>query len=256
MPYYNTENSKIEDKDASLFDIKTIKTTYGRDLDVNIFGSTSRIIGLDKLIQQVEKSLAVYKGKYSEAPSFGLTLNNQSRSIPAISTDIKESLNSYRGIQQENDTTITRTILGKNIYRSTDLNESSYWKKLNTNLITSNTYTDDELIIGSIYFYAITDVYVNSMGETKETDIVEFVEVEIPQDSTQDVVFSNTFFLTYLDKSVRLFWNLPVEMDPEEKLNTVSRTKVTLPKHEPRSIFVELKLANENVDEVQLLNII
>lgn len=246
---YFTKDTKLKTTDKHLFDVKTIATSYGRDLYVNSSGTINRIIGLDKLEQQVEKSVLIKKKTYTQAPLLGTNLEQSNPAL--VDFDIKESLAQLATLQQQQRSTNSFTILGRNIYRSRDSSNVDYWVKINSHIVSSNSFIDKDLTTGTTYSYATTNVYQDTLGRTTESKIDEFENVIVSEINTMSAIVNDSFIIVSSNNKVTLYWNLPIEMSTEEQLRSiisVNSSKLG----DPRSLKVSIKVTNRNLTQAQI----
>ena len=241
---YFIKDTKLTTTDKHLFDAKTITTSYGRDLYVNSSGTINRIIGLDKLEQQVEKSVLIKKKTYTQAPLLGTNLGQSNAAL--IDFDIKESLSQLATLQQQQRSYNTLTILGRNIYRSRDASNVDYWVRINSHIISGNSFIDKDLITGTTYSYAVTNVYQDTLSRTTESKIDKFEDITVSDMDTMSAFVNDSFIVVSGNNKVTLYWNMPVEMSTEEQLRSiisVNSSKLG----DPRSLKVSIKVTNRKL---------
>ena len=126
------------DGTKALFDAQTQSTVNGKfDLVINSQGQFSRVIGIDKLAQHVNKYILVRKGFYLDH-SIGTEIHSPTfhkQNEFSLKTDIINSLKSYSNYQIENSKRASDKILGWDIYRTMDPSDNKTWVKLNKYLI-------------------------------------------------------------------------------------------------------------------------
>ena len=250
MTTYFKQNTKIEKTTDQLFDIKTSISNGKRDLDLSPTGSLQRIIGLDKLVQQVTKALLVKKGTYITVPKLGLSISSgQGIDEALITSSLVESLTIFAQQQQQRKRLAGTTILGKNIYRTVDINNSDSWEKLNDYIISDNTFTDLNVIVGNTYYYAITSVYTDTTNNTKETPIITSQSTVATVDETLSAQVNNSFILVNGSSDIALYWNITKELNSEEQLRSIYDVKVTRDIGDPRGIKIYVSVTNVNLDE-------
>ena len=251
--HYYTKDTKLNVDDTHLFDIKSKKTTFGRDLDFNHIGTTNRIIGLDKLEQQAEKSVLVRKDSYSAARNLGTSLfKGFAKDRALLSSEIRDSLTTFANLQQQQRTSSTVKILGKNIYRTIDILDATSWKKINSHIISDNFYTDKNLISGTFYNYSVTEVYQDQYGRTTETKIDKVEYTLATATATLEAKVNDMFVLINNGKGALLYWNTPIEMVMEEQLRSIIGVTVSTNFSDPRGVFVNIRLSNRTLTQTQL----
>ena len=222
MSTYFKQYTKIEDTTNQLFDIKTTVSNGKRDLDLSPTGALQRIVGLDKLIQQVTKALLVKKGTYITVPKLGLSISSgQGIDEALITSSLVESLTIFAQQQQQRKRLSGTTVLGKNIYRTVDINNVDSWEKINGYIVSDNTFTDLNAIVGNTYYYAITSVYKDTTNNTKETPIIISQSTVVTVDETLSAKVSNDFILVNGSGDIVLYWNITKELNDEEQLRRI-----------------------------------
>jgi hypothetical protein len=250
---YYIKNSVINKVDTRLFDIRSTSTRYGKDLELNVLGTVDRIVGLDKLQQQTEKVVLLSKGTYSGNPLLGTDLLNSTRKdTMAINSDIRDSLSSYAAIQQGKKDISTLNILGRNIYRTVDIEDTGAWKKLNDHIITINEFSDNTPRIDTFYYYGITTVYRDTSNRTKETQIISYKSASVSNEDTMNAKVDEDFILISGNNKVTLYWNLPIDMTYEEQLRSIVSIRTTKSPSDPRKLTADIKLSNRDLTESQI----
>ena len=253
MSTYFEQDTKIVDTTDQLFDIKTILSNGKRDLDLSPTGSLQRIVGLDKLIQQVTKALLVKKGTYINAPKLGLSISSgQGIDEALITSSLIESLTTFAQQQQQRKRLSGITILGKNIYRTVDINNADSWEKLNDYIISDNTFTDQNVIVGNTYYYSLTSVYRDTTNNTKETPIINSQSTVATVDETLSAQVNNDFILVNDSSEISLYWNIIKELNNEEQLRSIYDVKVTRDIGDPRGIKIYVSVTNVSLDKSQI----
>jgi len=253
MTTYFKEHTDIVKTTDQLFDIKTTVSNGKRDLDLSPTGALQRIIGLDKLIQQVTKALLVKKGTYVTVPKLGLSISSGQGIYSALVTSsLVESLTTFAQQQQQKKVIAGTTILGKNVYRTVDINNVDSWEKINSYIVSDNTFTDLTAITGNVYYYAITSVYRDTTNKTKETPIITSQSTTITVDETLSAQVSNDFILVNGSGDVALYWNIAKELNSEEQLRSIFDVKVTRNISDPRGIKIYVSVTNVNLDKPQI----
>lgn len=248
--YYYTEHTNLDTNNPNLFDIKTKKTNYGRDLDLNSANTISRIVGLDKLVQQTEKIVFLNTDTYESAPDLGVDLFKQSNTT-ILNYSISKAFNQYASLQQQQQTQSNFLILGRNIYRSRDISNIEYWEKINKNIISSNKYIDSGLITDTEYFYATTKVYKDSLGNTRETKIEILDNVIATSDNTLSAKINDDFVFISDANSVILYWDIPIPLNLEEQLRSIVSIN-SFKLGDPRALQVNIKLSNRELTQAQV----
>lgn len=253
MATYFKQRTKLVDTTDELFDIKTTTSNGKRDLGLSPTGSLQRIVGLDKLIQQVTKALLVKKGTYITAPKLGMsTSSGQGIDAALITSSLVESLTVFAQQQQQRKRLTGTTILGKNIYRTVDINNIDSWEKINGYIVSDNTFTDITAITGNRYFYALTSVYRDTTNNTKETPIITSHSTVITVDETLSAQVNNDFILVNGSGDVALYWHATKELNNEEQLRSIYDVKVTKNIGDPRGLKVYASVTNVNLDKLQI----
>ena len=253
MTTYFKQHTDIVNTTDQLFDIKTTVSNGKRDLDLSPTGALQRIVGLDKLIQQVTKALLVKKGTYITVPKLGLSISSgQGIDSALITSSLVESLTTFAQQQQQRKRLAGTTILGKNIYRTVDINNVDSWEKINSYIVSDNTFTDLTAITGNIYYYAITSVYRDTTNKTKETPIITSQSTTITVDETLSTQVSNDFILVNGSGDVALYWNIAKELNSEEQLRSIFDVKVVRNISDPRGIKIYVSVTNVNLDKPQI----
>lgn len=251
---YYTKDTKLNIADKHLFDIKTKRSSFGKDIDVNYSGDLSRVIGLDKLEQQVEKAILVKKNTYATAKNLGtsLVIGSFVKDKSTITAEVRDALIIYSNLQQQQRTTNTVKLIGKNIYRTIDILDPNSWEKINTHIISDNTYADTNLIPDTYYNYAVTDVFQDLFGKTIETKIDKTEYVLAANVSTLKAKVNDSFVLIENGKSAILYWNLIQDLTMEEQLRSIINIAVSSGLGDPRSVNVNLKLSNRELTQTQI----
>ena len=253
MSTYFKKDTKIIDTTNQLFDIKTTVSNGKRDLDLSPTGALQRIVGLDKLVQQVTKALLVKKGTYSTAPKLGISISSGKGIDEALITSaLIESLTAFSQQQQQRKRVAGTTILGKNIYRTVDINNVDSWEKVNSYIVSDNTFTDTGVIVGNTYHYALTSVYKDTSNTTKETPIITSQSTEVTVDETLSAQVNSSFILVNGSSDVVLYWNISKEINKEEQLRSIYDVKVTRDVGDPRGIKIYVSVTNVNIDKLQI----
>ena len=253
MTTYFKQDTKIDKTTNQLFDIKTSISNGKRDLDLSPTGSLQRIIGLDKLVQQVTKALLVKKGTYLTVPKLGLSISSgQGIDEALITSSLVESLTIFAQQQQQRKRLSGTTILGRNIYRTVDINNSDSWEKLNDYIVSDNTFTDLNVIVGNPYYYALTSVYTDTTNNTKETPIITSQSTVATVDETLGAQVSNDFILVNGNSNIALYWNITKELNSEEQLRSIYDVKVTRDIGDPRGIKIYVSVTNVSLNESQI----
>jgi len=251
MAIYYTNNSKLIPDGTQLFDSKSIKTGYGYDIDINSSGAISRLIGLDKLEQQVQKAVIVKKGSYPTAKSLGSNIINATiKDKIFLNAEIRETLATYAKLQQQTSTSFLK-VLGKNIYRTMDITDASSWRKINSHIISSNTYTDSNLIPSIFYYYAVTTVYRDTLGNTSETNIDKYENIIASTVNSLQAKVNDTFVLVSGNKSAILYWSIPVKLNEEEQLRSIIDIILTQ-FGDPRGLNIKIKVTNKSMTQSQI----
>lgn len=250
---YSITLSKLDNLPSRKFDIKTKPTKFKKDIDLGPFGTLSRIIGLDKLGQQASKSVILNKGTYPTNDALGTALiSNKNKNTIFITSDIQNSLSTYAKIQQRQVTSNITEILGKNIYRSIDKTNIDGWEKVNDQVLSANTYTDLDLSTDIIYYYAMTTIYRDTSTSTKETQISNYLTVDIPADNTMNAAVSSDFIIIFGSREASLYWNLPVELSKEEQLRSILDIKLNKLSNDPRDLRIDIKITNRELTQRQI----
>ena len=250
MATYNIDNSQLDNINDRRFDIKTKSTVYGKDLDLSN-NKISRVIGIDKLIQQSEKSVLVAKGTYSEAKLLGTpTFANNDPTI--ISNGVVESLSIYANLQKLQETSSVVSVIGKNIYRTLDINDPDSWRKLNKFILTDNTYTDVDVVVGTTYYYSLVTVFVDSVNNTKETPIINSLSNTVESDQTLNTSVGADFIVVSDSNSSVLYWNIPVGLSSEEQLRSILEVRSVKFSSDPRGLAIKIKLSNKELTQGQI----
>ena len=253
MSTYFTKDTKIENTTDQLFDIKTTISNGKRDLDLSPVGDVQRIIGLDKLVQQVTKTLLVKKGTYITVPKLGLSISSgQGIDDALITSSLIESLTTFAQQQQQRKRSSGVTILGKNVYRTVDINNADSWVKINDYIVPGNTFTDTDVIVGNTYYYALTSVYRDTTNNTKETSIITSQSTVITVDETLSAQVNNDFILVNGSSIATLYWNTIREPNSEEQLRSIYDVKVTRDIGDPRGIKIYVSVTNVSLDKLQI----
>ena len=253
MRSYFKQNTKIGNTTNQLFDVKTTTSNGKRDLDLSPTGSLQRIIGLDKLVQQVTKALLVKKGTYITTPKLGLSVSSGHGIDEALITSaLVESLTTFAQQQQQRKQLTGATILGKNIYRTVDINNADSWVKVNSYIVSDNTFTDIGTVIGNTYYYALTSVYRDTTNNTKETPIITSQSTEITVDETLNAQVNNDFILVNGSGDVALHWNIGKDLNSEEQLRSIYDVKVTRDVGDPLGIKIYVSVTNVSLDKLQI----
>ena len=253
MSIYFKQHTDIKNTTGQLFDIKTIVSNGKRDLDLSPTGSLQRIVGLDKLVQQVTKALLVKKGTYITVPKLGLSISSgQGIDSALITSALVESLTAFSRQQQQRKTLSGTTILGKNIYRTVDINNSESWEKINDYIVSDNTFTDLNAVVGNTYYYALTSVYRDTTNKTKETSIVNSQSTIITADETLSAKVNNDFILINGNGDATLYWNITNQLNSEEQLRSIYDVKVTRNVGDPRGIKIYVSVTNVSLDKLQI----
>lgn len=251
--YFKTDKTKLNINNNYLFDVSTKSTGYGRDLDINSNGGISRVIGLDKLIQQVQKTVLVKKASYPSLSSFGTALSGMTtKDVSSIDSDIKGTLATYAGLQQQQHSSTSVEIIGRNVYRTIDINDSASWIKLNSQIVTKGSYLDSNLATGTTYYYATTTVYRDYLNRTVESNIKVYSRVNITNVNTQSAEVKSEFVLINGANKVTLYWMVPIGLTQEEQLRSVLGISTTKSPGEPRRVRIDIKLTNRNLTATQL----
>lgn len=248
---YFIEASNISDTSSSLFDIKTISTSFGKDIDL-ASGTLSRLIGLDKLKQQVTKAVLVEKGSYDNVPGLGVRLLNTKKDLALASSSLRESLSTYTQLQQQQEPSSIVNVLGKNVYRTVDIDDATSWTKVNDYILSDNFFIDTELVSGTTYYYAITTVYRDSTNSIKETPIIGYQSIVITTDETLSSKVNFDFILVNGANQAKLYWNLPIELALEEQLRSILDIKFTQFASDPRGLRINVKVTNRERDSIQI----
>lgn len=251
--YFKTDKTNLNINNTYLFDIAVKSTGYGRDIDINSSGGVSRVIGLDKLSQQVQKAVLVKKASYSSLTTFGTALNGMTtKDVSSIDSDIKGTLATYAGLQQQQRNTSSVELLGRNIYRTTDINDATSWRKLNSQIVTKGSYIDNNLPNGATYYYATTTVYRDYLNKIVESNIKVYSRAAITNLNSQKSEVKADFILINSANKVTLYWMTPVELTQEEQLRSLLGVTTTKSYGDPRRIKIDLKLTNRNLTTTQL----
>lgn len=251
---YNIKDTRLDKITTRKFDIKTKTTVFGKDLALNSIGSLDRIIGLDKMKQQTEKAILLQKGTYTTATSLGTALLSVgTKDKIFLASDIKKSLSEYAAIQQQQAKSINTNLLGINIYKTVDIKDETSWLKINTNVIPTNTYEDTDVLPNVLYYYAITTVYRDTTNRIKETQISTYKDTIITPYNELAASIDSDFIIINGTASNILYWNLPVELTPEEQLRSILSIKTTDAGADPREVSVSVKLTNREVTQVQVI---
>ena len=253
MSTYFKKDTKITNTTNQLFDIKTTVSNGKRDLDLSPVGSLQRIVGLDKLVQQVTKALLVKKGTYITAPKLGISISSgQGIDEALITSALIESLTTFAQQQQQRKRLSGTTILGKNIYKTVDINNVDSWEKVNSYIVSDNTFTDTAVIVGNTYYYALTSVYKDTTNNTKETPIITSQSTEVTVDETLSAKVNSSFILVNGSGDVALYWNNTGELNEEEQLRSIYDVKVTSDIGDPRGIKIYVSVTNVSLDKLQI----
>ena len=250
MPNYTITDSKLDNVDDRRFDIKTKTTVFGKDIALSN-NKTTRIIGIDKLKQQTEKNILVKKRTYDEAKTLGVpTFSSKDKAV--ISTGIIESLSTYANLQKLQTTASLVSILGKNIYRTIDINDPESWEKLNKFILTDNTYTDEDVVVGTTYYYSLVTVFTDATNNTKETPIINSLSTLIEGNRTLNTAVGDDFIIVNDTSKAVLYWNLPVGLSSEEQLRSILEVKIVNFSNDPRGFAILLKLSNQDLTQSQI----
>ena len=250
---YYTENTKLDKISTRLFDIKSKSTSYGKDIDLNSLGALDRIVGLDKLQQQTEKSLLLKKGSYSNNKLLGTDLLDGTRKDTVfINKDVKDSLSTYASIQQGQKTSSLVNILGRNVYRTVDIDDINAWIKLNDYVIPINEFSDTDININTTYYYSTTTVYRDTSNRIKESQITMYQSVIVSSEDTMNALIDSNFILVAGSQQVTLYWNLSVEMAMEEQLRSILSVRTTPLPGDPRGVQVSVRVTNRELTESQI----
>lgn len=253
MSTYFKQDTKITNTIDQLFDIKTTLSNGKRDLDLSPTGSLQRIVGLDKLVQQVTKALLVKKGTYITVPKLGLSISSgQGIDVALITSSLVESLTTFAQQQQQRKRLSGVTVLGKNVYRTVDINNPNSWEKLNDYIISDNTFTDQNVIVGNTYYYSLTSIYKDTTNNTKETPIITSQSATTTVDETLSAQVSNDFILVNGSGDITLYWNIAKELNSEEQLRSIYDVKITRDIGDPRGIKIYVSVTNVSLDEPQI----
>lgn len=251
--YFKTDKTKLSTNNTYLFDVSVKSTGYGRDIDINSNGGVSRVIGLDKLIQQVQKTVLVKKASYPALSSLGTSLVGMtSKDVSSIDSDIKGTLATYAGLQQQQHSSTSVEILGRNVYRTININDSASWTKLNSQIVTKGSYVDSNLTAGTTYYYATTTVYRDYLNKTVESNIKVYSKAEVTNVNTQKAEVKSEFIVLNGANKVTLYWMTPINLTQEEQLRSVLGIKTTKSPSEPRKVRIDIKLTNRDLTTAQL----
>lgn len=251
--YFKTDKTKLNINNSYLFDLAVKSTGYGRDIDINSSGGVSRVIGLDKLVQQVQKTVLVRKAFYPSLTSFGTALSGMTtKDVSSIDSDIKSTLSTYARLQQQQHNNTSVEILGRNIYRTTNINDSTSWKKLNSQIITKGNYIDSNLSSGTTYYYATTTVYKDYLNRSAESNIKVYSRADVTNLNTQKAEIKTEFILISAANKVTLYWAIPIGLTQEEQLRSVLGISTTKSPSEPRRVRIDIKLTSRDLTTSQI----
>jgi len=249
---YYIKNSTVDKVGTRLFDIKSASTGYGKDIDLNVMGSVDRIVGLDKLQQQTEKIILVKKGTYPGDSSLGTNLSRGVDDSLSLNSDIKDSLAAYANIQQRQKDTSLLNILGKNVYRTVDIEDPYSWKKINEHITTTNEFFDADIITGTQYYYGLTTAFRDTSNSVKESQIESYKSISVSAENTMSAKIDSDFILVAGSRTVTLYWNLPIGLTYEEQLRSILGVTTTKSISEPRRVRIDIKLTNRDLTESQI----
>lgn len=235
----------------SLFDFDVIPTGNSRmDINLSPQGQIPRVIGIDKLANQVRKYILVLKGTYSDN-LIGTQANNPvtaGKSEYSLKADILSSLTEYSQLQASNSQ-INTDILGWDIFRTKTPDVSSSWVKVNKYLLANNFYFDSGLHPNETYYYSLVTVK-NVNGKPVSGSIGSYQPVTIPTTDTLDAVISNDFIIVPKYKSVTLYWKVGVAYQSEEVLRSITNILTFYDPGDPRSLNIYLSLTNLNKSQL------
>ena len=250
MPTYSITDSKLDNINDRRFDIKTKSTVFGKDLDLST-SKLGRLIGIDKLIQQATKSVLVKKRTYTEAKLLGVPAFKDSDKT-VLSSSITESLATYANLQKLQSSTALVFILGKNVYRTKDISDPNSWEKINKFVLTSNTYVDEDVTVGTTYYYSLVTVFTDSTNNTKETPVINSLSTLITSNSTLNTAVGEDFIVVNDASKAVLYWNLPAGLSSEEQLRSLLEIRSVTFASDPRGLAILLKLSNKDLTQSQI----
>lgn len=237
-------NSKLNPA-VSLFDVQTYLTENNKsDLVMNPQGQLNRLIGIDKLAQQILKFILVKKNTYSD-PVIGtdLTNNRATRSDSTLRADIMNSLSEYSKLQVSNSTFDT-SIIGWNLYRTTTPNVANSWAKINNYLLSNSSYFDGNLDTGIIYYYNLVQVTSLSTQAPTFTNLGTYTAVTIPESNTENAVIGTNLIIVPHYRSASLFWLKNIYYQKEEVLSNIEKLQTWFSAGEPREFNIYLQITN------------
>ncbi len=244
--------SKLDGR-YSLFDFDVIPTLNSRfDINLSPQGQIPRVIGIDKLANQVRKYILVLKGTYSDNV-IGTQVNNpvtSGKSEYSLKSDIVTSLTEYSRLQSANSV-IDKTIVGWDIYRTKTPDISSSWVKVNRYLLANNFYFDSGLHPNETYYYSLVTTK-NVGGKPVSGSIGSYQAVTIPTTDTLNAVVSGDFIIIPKYKSVTLYWKIGVSYQAEEVLRSITNILTWYDPGDPRSVNIYLSLTNLNQQTLQV----
>lgn len=234
------------DGNKVLFDFQTESSINNKfDLIINPQGQLNRVIGMDKLAQQILKYMLVLKGTYQN-DLIGTDINNPvlaRKNEHSLKTDIINSLSEYSKYQVENSK-IETDILGWNIWRTQYPEDNDSWKKVNKYLIVNNFYYDEkDLNANEVYYYNVERIR-NVNNRPVSDGLGTYLGVEIPVEDTLNAIVGNSFIVVPVYNAVTLYWKKGISYYREEMLRSVTKLTARFLPGEPRNLMIYAELTN------------
>lgn len=249
---YYKKDTKITDTASIFFDIKSKSSTIRKDLDFSVNGLLQRVVGIDKLKQQTEKMLLARKGSYTSAIDLGTSPSTSKKDLANVTNSIVKSLTTYSKLQQQKKNILENDTLGKNVYRTVDINDSESWVKINDFILSRNTFIDSDLLVGTTYHYAITTVFRDTTNKMKETSITNSQSVTISSDETLSSEVNSDFILLNGAQRALLYWNLPIKLNEEEQLRSIINVNAAPFGSDPRGLSLDVSISNLELTSAQI----